>query len=100
MADGLRRKILKVLNGFSPRRKELTVLIILQGKRKNHRKEGEGMNDYKVTFKRSNGTIGTAIFTVATRGEAGDAFRTCYRHDIYTILSIEHIERPQLAHRG
>ena len=41
MADGLRRKILKVLNGFSPRRKELTVLIILQGKRKNHRKEGE-----------------------------------------------------------
>ena len=43
MADGLRRKILKVLNGFSPRRKELTVLIILQGKRKNHRKEGEGM---------------------------------------------------------
>lgn len=43
MADGLRRKILKVLNGFSPRRKELTVLIILQGKRKNHRKVGEGM---------------------------------------------------------
>lgn len=52
MADGLRRKILKVLNGFSPRRKELTVLIILQGKRKNHRKEEEALEKEKweMTF--------------------------------------------------
>ena len=72
-------------------------------KAQNTRKEGEGVNDYKVTFKRSNGTIGTAIFTVATRGEAGDAFRDCYRHDVYAIISIElmsETEKPQLAHRG
>jgi len=61
------------------------------------------MNDYRVTFKRSNGTTGVAIFTVASRGEAGDAFRACYRHDVYEILSINiepQTEKPQLAHRG
>ena len=55
------------------------------------------MNDYKVTFRRSNGTIGSDIFTVTTRQEAGEAFRACYRHDTYTIISVEIVETEKPA---
>ena len=47
------------------------------------------MNNYKITFQRSNGTIGNDTFTEATKQEAISAFRACYRHDTYTIISIE-----------
>lgn len=46
------------------------------------------MNDYKVTFQRSNGTIGYDIFTEKNEQEVKSSFRNCYRNDIYKIISI------------
>lgn len=46
------------------------------------------MNNYIITFKRSNGTIGNDTFTALTEGEARHNFKECYRHDVYTILSV------------
>ncbi len=47
------------------------------------------MDDYKVTFKRSNGTIGSDIFTAKTKQEALSSFNACYRHDTYIVISVE-----------
>lgn len=50
------------------------------------------MKNYKVTFERSNKTIGTGTFTTNSKEEARHDFRECYRHDVYKILSIEEVE--------
>ncbi len=47
------------------------------------------MNNYKITFERSNGTKGNDIFTELTRHDATESFHAVYRHDIYKIISIE-----------
>lgn len=50
------------------------------------------MKNYKVTFERSNKSIGSDVFTANSRQEAGHDFKECYRHDVYKILSIEEVE--------
>ncbi len=47
------------------------------------------MNDYKITFERSNGTIGNDTFTAKTEQEARRDFNICYRHGTGTIISVE-----------
>ncbi|WP_455505719.1 hypothetical protein [Gemmiger formicilis] len=47
------------------------------------------MNTYKITATRSDGTEVSDRFTEATEGAARKAFKECYRHDTYTINSIE-----------
>lgn len=47
------------------------------------------MNTYKVTATRSDGTEVSDRFTEPTEGAARKAFKECYRHDTYTINSIE-----------
>ena len=47
------------------------------------------MSNWKITFKRSNGTLGNDIFTEKTEQEAKMAFRNCYRNDTYKIISVE-----------
>ena len=46
------------------------------------------MRNYKITFVRSDGTKGSDTFTASSIKEAKQDFNACYRHDIYTILSI------------
>jgi hypothetical protein len=50
------------------------------------------LKDFKVTFKRSNQTIGSDIFTANTPSEVRHDFKEVYRHDIYEILSIEEVK--------
>lgn len=50
------------------------------------------MKNYKVTFERSNKTIGTDVFAASTTEEARHDFKECYRHDLYKILSVEELE--------
>jgi hypothetical protein len=52
------------------------------------------MYNFKITFERSNGTKGSDIFTENTKQEAIQAFKACYRHDTYKILSVE-IDKTQ-----
>ena len=47
------------------------------------------MNNYKITFQRSNNSIGYDTFTDNSRQEAIQSFKACYRHDKYEILSIK-----------
>ena len=47
------------------------------------------MNTYKITFQRENGTTGADRFTAATEAQARRDFKSCYRHDNYTITSAE-----------
>ncbi|WP_297419702.1 hypothetical protein [Clostridium sp.] len=47
------------------------------------------MNNYKITFERSNGTIGSDTFTDKNEQEARSSFRACYRNDVYKIISVE-----------
>lgn len=58
------------------------------------------MNNYQITFERSNGTIGSDTFTENTKQEAVKAFKECYRHDTYTIISIDIKERLDLIKEG
>lgn len=47
------------------------------------------LRDFKVVFERSNGTQGNDNFTALNSKEAIDAFKACYRHDTYKIISVE-----------
>lgn len=47
------------------------------------------LKNFEVTAKRSNGTTFTDTFYCANEREARRDFRACYRHDDYTILSVE-----------
>lgn len=47
------------------------------------------MYDFSVHFQRSDGTVGAAKFTEPDEKSARKAFRECYRHDTYKILSVE-----------
>lgn len=49
------------------------------------------MNNWKIVFQRSNGTIGNDIFTEETEREARIAFKACYRHDTYKIMSVDKV---------
>lgn len=50
------------------------------------------MKNYKITFKRDNGTIGNDTFTGNNKNEAIKDFEECYRHGNYGIISIEPFE--------
>lgn len=47
------------------------------------------LKNYEVTAQRSNGTTFTDTFYCANERAARRDFRACYRHDDYTILSVE-----------
>lgn len=47
------------------------------------------MKNFKVTFQRSNKTIGSDTFAANTESEARHDFHEVYRHDVYKILSTE-----------
>jgi hypothetical protein len=49
------------------------------------------MNNYKITFERSNGTVGHDTFTESSEFEARKSFRECYRHGTGKILDVENI---------
>lgn len=50
------------------------------------------MKNYKITFKRDNGTIGNDTFTANNKHEAIKDFKDCYRHGKYEIISVESFE--------
>lgn len=45
--------------------------------------------NFKVNFKRGNGTIGSDTFMAINASEAVKDFKECYRHDVYEIISVE-----------
>lgn len=47
------------------------------------------MNTYKITVTRENGTQFSDNFTDRTEAAARKSFKECYRHDNYTIVSVE-----------
>lgn len=50
------------------------------------------MKKWKVTFRRSNSSVGSDIFTAESKWQAIKAFNACYRHDVYEIVSVELVE--------
>jgi hypothetical protein len=45
------------------------------------------MNEYLITFRRFDGSLGADSFTAADEHDTREQFRACYRHGISDILS-------------
>ncbi|WP_180272662.1 hypothetical protein [Konateibacter massiliensis] len=49
------------------------------------------LKNYKITFERSNKSIGYDFFKATSEAEARYNFKECYRHDVYKIISVEQV---------